>query len=264
MERNVSLEKKIEAYISGHLSEEESQQLWEELLKRPDYIELLNTELAARTIHRTNRISAQNEQKDQHTLVYQKLQIWKWVGIAAAIILLVVSINYFKNTSSPTADSLAIKNINLSENLISPSVLRSSEQQITPADSMLNLAYGAAIRGKLSEAVPFYDHIISRYPNQSVAVKALLNKGIILFNKGKFDKAKISFEKVIQKSESNSFNKEKGYWFLGNTYINSDQPDSARQALLKAKQMNGIYYGPSNDILEKMDQQLGQPAQNNK
>src|SRR5699024_6974530 len=126
------------------------------------------------------------------------------------------------------------------ENLISASVLRSEHrQQIAPEDSLLNLGYKAAVDGELSKAIRFYNTIVTEYPTKPTAIQAYLNKGIINFNEGSFSDAITSFQAVTNKAQPESFIKEKGYWFLGNAYINIDRLDSARAAILEAYHMDG-------------------------
>lgn len=48
--RKLSLVKRIDAYLNGDLDEEESEQLWVELLQHPEYIDYLETEMAVRRI----------------------------------------------------------------------------------------------------------------------------------------------------------------------------------------------------------------------
>src|SRR5699024_277763 len=153
MDRNITLEKKIDAYIKGRLNEEEAQQLWEELLKHPEYIELLNTELAVRSIHRKNtKATLKKEKESQASFIHSLQNSWKCAGAAAAIVILAFTINLLQNSTNPYLQSLAVNNINLSENLISASVLRSEHrQQIAPEDSLLNLGYKAAVDGELSK-----------------------------------------------------------------------------------------------------------------
>ncbi|HLR24852.1 MAG TPA: tetratricopeptide repeat protein [Fodinibius sp.] len=263
MERDITLEKKIDAYIKGHLNEDEALQLWEELLEHPEYIELLNTELGLRSIlYQKEEKVPEKEMKSQESLIHSLQNSWKWVGAAAAILILVFSINFFQESGTPSLQSLTVQNINLSENLISASVLRSERQpQIAPEDSLLNLGYKAAIDGNLAEATRLYEAIIARYPDKPIAVQAYLNKGIIQFNREAFEEAITSFQAVVSKAKPESFTKEKGYWFLGNTYINLNRLDAARAAILEAYKMNGIYHDTAIDLLKELDEKLGKADQ---
>lgn len=261
MSRDIELEKRIDAYIKGHLTEEQGQKLWEELLKKPEYIELLNTEIEMRSIAAGSDSRESPEENDHHALIHSLQNSWKWIAAVAAVIIVAVAINFFRiDSPEQTLEKLALNEILLSENLASAPTLRSDQSQITPGDSLLNQGFKAAISGDLSEAVEVYDLIIAEYPDQPVAVQAHLNKGIIQFNGSNFEEAIVSFKEMISQAEEESFIREKGYWYLGNAYINTDSLNRAHDAIFETYSMEGIYRNPAGDILQKLDEQLGNPA----
>ena len=261
MPRNLNLEKQIDAYIKGQLSEEEAQELWEELLMHPEYIDLLNTELGVQSIVTESDTEQPPAEDERHSLIHTLQNSWKWVGAAAVVALLVVAINFFSMDSTQTLKELSINSINLSENLSSAPVLRSKGGQVTPEDSLLNLGFKAAVDGDLAKAVSLYDKIIQGYPELPAAVQAYLNKGIIQFNKTQFDGAILSFKAVTEKAGEESFAREKGFWYLGNAYINTDSLEEAHSAIFQAYSMDGIYRTSARDILKKLDKKLGNPQQ---
>lgn len=260
MARNIELEKQIDAYIKGQLDDQQAQKLWERLLENPEYIELLNTEIGVRSIL-TEEIDQSNEgNADRHALIHTLQNSWKWVVGVAAVVIIAVAINVLELDSQQSLDELALKNINLSENLASAPTLRSAQQkQQTPSDSLLNLGFKAAISGDISKAVKLYDLIIMKHADQPAVVQAYLNKGIIQFNDGNFEGAIASFKQVTDKSEQQSFILEKGYWYLGNAYVNTDSLSRANEAIQKVYSMKGIYYKPAIDLLKKLDEKLGNP-----
>src|SRR5699024_3706871 len=116
MERDITLEKKIDAYIKGHLNEDEALQLWEELLEHPEYIELLNTELGLRSIlYQKEEKVPEKEMKSQESLIHSLQNSWEWVGAAAAILILVFSINFFQESGTPSRHCLKVYNNMLQE-----------------------------------------------------------------------------------------------------------------------------------------------------
>ena len=259
MARNLELEKQIDAYIKGHLSDEEAQELWEELLLHPEYIDLLNTEIGVQSIVTGSDTQHPPVKDKRHSLIHTLQNSWKWVGAAAVVALLVVAINFFSADSTRSLQELSVNSINLSENLSSAPVLRSQDLQISPEDSLLNLGFKAAVDGNLSQAITLYSQVIHDYPDLPAAVQAHLNKGIIEFNKAQFDEAILSFKAVTQKAEEQSFTKEKGFWYLGNAYIHTDSLEKAHSAIFQAYSMDGIYRTSARDILKKLDEELGHP-----
>lgn len=263
MLRDVELEKQIDAYLKGRLSEEQAQKLWEELLKNPGYIELLDTEIAVQSIVTepdTGKYSSDTESKQ--VIIHSLQNSWKWVAAVAAIVIVAVAFNFLRMNSEQTLDELALKEISLSESLASAPTLRSGQTQVAPGDSLLNQGFKAAISGDISEAMKLYDVIIKEYPDQPAVVQAYLNKGIIQFNRSNYEEAIASFKEVVSKAEETSFLREKGYWYLGNAYINTDSLNRAHDAIFEAYSLEGIYGNPAGDLLKKLDDQLDNPTRN--
>ncbi|SMO46462.1 tetratricopeptide repeat protein [Fodinibius sediminis] len=258
MSRDIELEKQIDAYIKGHLNEDQAQELWEKLLQHPEYLELLNTELGVQSLI-ADPANTSPEQKDHHALIHSLQNSWKWVAAVAAAVVVAIAFNYFSFHEEPSLRELALNEIILSENLASAPTIRSQQHQLTPGDSLLNLGFKAALSGNLSEAVAYYNTIIREYPQQPAAVQAYLNKGIIRFNQQDYKVAIASFNEAIDRAEEHSFTREKAYWYMGNTYIKTDSLEQARTAISEVYSMKGIYRNPAGDLLKELDNQLNRP-----
>lgn len=265
MSRDIELEKKIDAYIKGQLTEKQAQKLWEELLKNPDYIELLNTELGVKAILSNPDITGESpgRAEDHQAIKYSAYQSWKWLSAAAAVIILAVIVSLFRMDSKKNLGELALSEISLPENLVSAPTVRSDQQRITAGDSLLNLGFKAAISGDFSEAVELYNTIIMEYPEQPVAVQSYLNRGIIQFNRNHLAEAIASFKEVVDNAGETSIIREKGYWYLGNAYIKADSLNEAYDAILKTYAMEGVFQKPAGDILRNMDKVMDNPVREN-
>ncbi len=257
MSRDIELEKKIDAYIKGKLSEEQAQELWEKLLQRPDYIELLKTELGVKSILEKRSSSDDSTSAEESSIIYSIQKSWKWMAAAAAVALLVVSVNFFQLDTNKSLQSEVPGEFNLAENLSSAEVFRGQKTETLPADSLLNHGFEAALSGDISKAIAAYDQIISKYSDKSAATKAYLNKGIIQYNSGGFGESIESFKAVINRNTERDVLEEKAYWYMGNAYINIEQPEKAREAIQKVYSMDGIYRKPSFRLLKKLDYKLG-------
>lgn len=258
--RDLELEQQIDAYIKGKLSEEEAHKLWEKLLLRPDYVELLETELGVKSIlqSRSSDYSATDAPEvEERATVYRLKQSWKWIAAAASVAILVVAINFLQVNTNQSVGDLAIKNIDISTNISSAPVLRSQKGTITPGDSLLNRGFEAALSGNVEKAVQIYDKIIAEFSADPAAVKAYLNKGIMEYNSGNFKNAIHSFQQVIVQVKERPVTKEKAYWYMGNAYMNIEQLTEAREAIHKTYEMDGIYRQPAFRILRKLDHELG-------
>jgi len=262
MSRDLELEKKIDAYIKGKLTEEQALQFWEKLLERPDYIELLETELGLKSIFedRASSNPADNDiaSAEEQSIVYSIQRYWKWMAAAAVVIVLVVAVNILRINTSQNLKNLAVKNIQLAENLSSARILRSQSAGLSVADSLLNAGFEAAISGNVDEALAMYNKIIKEYEGEPAVVKAYLNKGIIQYNNGKFDHSISSFKQVLDKvNKKNPILREKALWYMGNAYINTDRLKQARDAIHDVYAMDGIYRHAAFRLLKKLDYKLG-------
>lgn len=257
MSRDIELEQKIDAYVKGKLSEEEAQELWEKLLQRPDYIELLKTELGVKSILEKRSFNNDSSSAKESSIIYSIQNSWKWMAAAAAVALLVVSINFFQLDTNKSLQSEVPGQFNLAENLSSAEVFRNQKTETLPADSLLNRGFEAALSGDISKAIAAYDQIINKYGDEPAATKAYLNKGIIQYNSGGFGESIASFKAVIKRDSNREVLEEKAYWYMGNAYINIEQLEKAREAIHKVYAMDGIYRKPSFRLLKKLDYKLG-------
>jgi len=260
MSRDLELEKQIDAYIKGKLSEKEADELWKKLLKRPDYLELLETELAVKSIFEDRDledIATGQSKAEESATIYNLKKSWKWIAAAASVAILVIAINFLQIDTNQTISELAVGDIDLSTNIASAPVLRSQKGEMTPADSLLNRGFKAAISGDVDKAIRMYDKIITEYASKPAAVQAYLNKGIIQYNSGDFKNSISSFQQVVKNVEERPVTKEKAYWYLGNAYMNLEQLEKAREAIHKTYSMDGIYRQPAYRILRKLDHELG-------
>jgi len=257
MSRDIALEEKIDAYIKGQLSDDEGQELWTELLKNPEYIDLLNTELGIKSII-DDRASENNANSVEDSgVIYSLRKSWKWTAAAAAVALIILGINYFQADTNQDIHELTLGNIDVSQNIMSAPVVRSQKGNIAPADSLLNKGFEATISGEVGKALDEYKKIIDNYPNKDAAIRAYLNIGIIQYNTGDYKKSIISLKHVADKSVGNDVTQEKGYWYMGNAYININELKKAREAIHTTYAMNGIYRDSAFRLLRKLDYELG-------
>lgn len=259
MERDLELEKKIDAYIKGKLSEEEARELWKQLFMHPEYIELLETELGLRSIlsDRTSGEDSDQSEVQESTIIYSLQKSWKWIAAAASVAILVAAINLLQIDTNQSINELAVGQIDISSHLVSAPVLRSQKDSISPTDSLLNRGFEAAISGDIPKALEIYDQIIVKYSDKPAAVQAHLNTGIIQYNSGKFRNAIASFKQVVKQVQEEPISKEKAYWYMGNAYMHVNKLQEARDAIHKTYTLKGIYRQPAYRILQKLDHELG-------
>lgn len=261
-DRDLNLEKQIDAYVKGRLSEDQVKDLWIELFKRPKYIDLLETELSVKLIieeqleaerAEPQAISAAGERESTGSAF---MRSWKWLATAASVAILVIAINFLELDHDQPIQQLTLGEINLVENLASPEVMRSQDVESTALDSLLNLGFKAAISGDKVKALEIYNEVIRDYETDPKAAMAHLNVGIINYNAQDYEKAVTSFTDAVERVTDDRVLEEKAYWYLGNAYVNMGQLDKARTAIENVHAFEGIYQKPASRLLEKIDEEL--------
>lgn len=255
--RNIELEKQIDAYIKGRLSEEEAIQLWVKLLQRPDYMDLLETELAVKTVIEEKNNSLEKGEADSFNSKMKLSESWKWLSAAAAVVLLIVAVNILKMDSVQNIESLALSKINIAENLASPPVTRNQRRKIETEDSLLSAGFKQALSGQLSSALKIYETVIDTDGNRYAVVQAYLNIGIIRYNNGEYRRAAKALEEVLDRSENDDIIQEKAYWFLANANLKLENYEQAREAVYNTYKYKGIYRKSAFRMLMKLDYELG-------
>ncbi len=240
--QNIKLEKQIDDYVKGKLTEEKAQKLWAELLKRPEYINQLQTEIDLTRYHQQ-----QTAQKNSFG------QYKHWFAAAAAVILIVAGINIF---SSEALNDYTIEAILLRDNLATANVMRSGEPNFKTVDSLLNLGFQNAVNGKIEDALAVYNKVINKYPNSIYAAKAHLNIGILTYNSGNYEASIENFAQTLSIIDENPFIEEQAYWYIGNALINIEKFEQAREAIYKAVQLNGLHKQHALRLLKKLDRKL--------
>lgn len=250
--RDIEIIKQIDAYVKGKLNAQQAEELWIDLLKHPEYLDLLEVEITLKALHDDKRDS-----KKQETGISPLQRSWKWIAAAASVAILVVALNFLTGDIQKTIREFALAEISIANNLAAPPVLRSQQSTLTEADSLLNLGFEAALSGNLNKAVDIYETIIQKYDTDPAVAQAYLNIGVITYNDGEFEPAAKAFEQAIARVRDNALLVEKAYWYLGNAYINLNKLEEAREAIHSAYLLDGIYRKTAFRLLRKLDYELG-------
>ena len=269
--RDIELEKRMDAYIKGRLDNREAEELWVELLQRPDYIEYLQTELAVKAI--LDQPSSGNPSKGADTgnenidvgaenapgTLYKGLveRPWKWVAAAACIAVLLISISYVMMPDGLTPQQLALREISLVDKLSHAPVMRDETRSLSEPDSLLNAGFRLAVSGEAGQAVGVFEELATRFEGTPVVAKAHLNIGIIRYNGGQHQEAAEAFRQALSSEIENPVLREKALWFLGNAYLHTGNRPGARSALEKAVALDGIYRAEAEALLESLEDEPG-------
>lgn len=251
--REIDIRRKIDAYIKGRLGENEIQDLWYEFAKDPELLDLLELEVNLKELIERESGTIDNNEPAP----VRKLPKWTWHAAAAAAIILVALVQFFRVDSSVNLDQLVVQNIEPSQIETSNAVRDAKDLRITTADSLLNLGFQAFLSGNDDRALDLYEEVIANYNEEPYGSKAYLNKGIIHYNEFEFQIAIHSFEQALEHVEDSRMITEKAYWYLGNALVNIGELEDARVAVTKTYQLDGVFRSPAFRLLKKLNQELG-------
>lgn len=242
MQREIILQK-IDDYVNGKLSAGEIEELWVEILDKPEYVEYISTLINVKDIMESRKDSVSFWRKNR-----------TWLGAIAALLAVVTIFGIIRFHTQNLLDS-AVQKISSSE-LESPMATRSINEHFTKADSLLNQGYWEATNGNESKAVTYFNELALKSGNNADVAKAFFNLGILHYNSENYEKAESSFINALDHIKNDNILREKTTWYLGNTYIKLGELKQARQTLSKVYNMNGIYKEKASDLLNKINKKL--------
>lgn len=235
-----NIEERIELYLDGKLSKDEIEELWLDILNKPEYFTHLKINLSLRKRYR---------QKKEHPVV-NTTNYQPWLLSVAAVVLFILAFNFFYTSIDETI--VPLKQISFYE-LESSKVVRSDNQNLTKTDSLLNEAFNAVVTGEKNKGIDLYTQIYNKNVTASYSAKAHLNIGIIFYNELNFDDAAVSFRSALDAGGKIPRVEEKSHWFLAQTYINMNLLEKARDSARKTLEMNGKFKDEAQIILLSLD-----------
>ncbi len=245
------IQKKIDAYVKGKLKEKEIEELWVEFAKQPDLLEQLELEVGVKSILEQDMAEGNAPKAN-----ISKLPTWTWHAAAAAVLLIVASIQILQVPSKSSLDQFVVNKIG-ADQLESSDGVRSKEMQISTADSILNLGFSEFVSGNDERAMYLFNEVISEFDYEPYGSKAYLNKGIVYYNQTKYDSAITAFRFALDRVEDSRMIEEKSFWYLGNALVNTNQLEKARMAILQAYSLDGVFRKPAFLLLQKLNYDLG-------
>ncbi len=249
-DKNTELYKRIDAYIKGKLSEQEIENLWVEFAKNPELLDYLELEVGVKEI--IEKEIGQGKKRAKIT----NLSNWMWHASAAAILLIVLGIQFFQVPNRSNLDQFLVSSIK-GDQLETADGIRAKDMFINRADSMLNLGFNEFVNGNVSRALTLFNEVISEFDYEPYGSKAYLNKGIVYYNESSYDSALVAFSASINRVTDSKMIEEKAYWYLGNTLANLGKLEEARSAVFEAYTLDGVFRKPAFLLLQKLNYDLG-------
>jgi tetratricopeptide (TPR) repeat protein len=247
--REEEIYKKIDAYITGSLSEEDVEALWVEFAKNPGLIDRLEIEVGVKEMLKTKNI-------ERKKASVKSLPNWVWHASAAAVVLLVALVQLFRVETLTEMSDFLVQNIP-NDQIETANGIRSNEPVISSADSLLNIGFAAISEGNDTRASEIFAVIISDYNEEPYASKAFLNAGIVHYNNGNYEASILEFNEAAARAKENRMISEKAYWYLGNAYAQVGDLKKAIYAIGEAYNRDGVFKKDAYILYQKLNYDMG-------
>ncbi|MDX1642609.1 MAG: tetratricopeptide repeat protein [Balneolaceae bacterium] len=252
----IEILKRIDLYIRGKLTQDEIDELWKTFLEYPETYNWFETEVHLQSLIKKGKkpqFGSQSVSSSKKTTIHSYKG---WLYAAAAAVLLAIGLQFFAIDQPESIPGLAVAEIEQSH-LIGADVLRSNTGRAENIDVAINDALAKAYDGETEQAIQQFREILEQSPSAQQRARVEMNLGILLYNQARFESAKNHFESITEITGLEDYEKEKAWWFLGNAYLNLNQPREAREAVYQAYGFNGRFQSSALALLKKLDLQLG-------
>jgi len=233
------IEDKIDRYVNGQLSSEETDELWSELIQDGYHLDYLKT---------VANLKAVIKRKKEKRKAREKRKYWYYA--AAAVITLFIAVLAVMNISMQNSSGTVkpISNIELDYYRSANGGLNNgSETQV------IEHAIRLANTGKVNAAISLLKRELKGASKPSWVAKLNLNIGSLYYNQSKFRNAITYYNKVISlKDKIDVLTLEKSYWYVGNAYFHLDQLAKARHYIKDAYNLNGAYRRVAKSYLDAL------------
>ena len=255
-QEKIEILEKIDLYIKGKLSQEEIDNLWKTFLQHPEMYDWFETELHLKSlIRKGKRPDFGSETKKEATIAsingYQK-----WLFAAAAAVIIAIGLQFFAMQPPEPVSAFAVVQID-ETNLIGADILRSGDETTEEIDVLINRALAMAYEAETESAIMEFEEILDQLSDDVQRARIQMNIGILQYNLGQFKLARDSFQEITEVEELTKYQEEQAYWFLGNVYLNLNQPIEAREAVFHAYNLDGRFQPAAMALLEKLDERIG-------
>jgi len=234
------IEHKIDLYVNGQLSEEETEELWVELIQDQYYLDYLKSVANTKAV-----IEARKKKKK----AARKRRYWSY-SAAAVIVLLVTVLSVFNFQGSTDAPEVQpVSSIELD-------YYRSSDGSVAAADDeqIIREAIALANTGKFDEAIGILKAELDEATDPKWVAELNLNLGSLHYNEGNYQSSIDHFQSVIDNKDSiDILVLEKAYWYIGNAHFQLDELEIAREYISNAYELNGAYRRVAKSYLDALD-----------
>lgn len=262
--RDKDILKQIDRYLNGELSEKEADQLWVEILKNPEYLQWLEIESSAREFFHdkdrgrsrntttTNHIESRSVETNNRPSLLLNYRYWLY-GIAA-VFAVVVSFQ-FLSVDRPALQGFVAGDISVEE-MATTDIYRSTLDRVDVIDVEINRGFEAAISGRLNESHQIYQELLDNSASDTQHAVINFNYGILLYNQERYPEAAEAFKAAVEYEDLPEYVSEKGWWFLGQSFVLASDLPSARKAIDKVYTLDGRFKAEAQNLLDRIDNNL--------
>ncbi len=244
--------RQIEQYTRGQLNQEEIDELWKKFLQYPDYYRLFEVELHLRNLIHKGEVPHFFNDPSESRLIGTYAGIRSWIYATAAAILIVIGLQFFTVPEDAILRNMALANIELTE-LAGIDIYRSNEEVPDELDTAINESIVLAFENAPDLAISRFTQLLAEPLNPLQKHNVKMNLGILHYNAADYEKAITFFKSSTNNFLENASIEENVFWFLGNSYLQMADYESARDALIKVYSLSGRFEEAAATIIRKID-----------
>lgn len=238
--------KQIDDYLKGRLDRKKSDELWEHMLKHPEFHDYMKVQAGLRKQYLD---SGKDPGRDDGNSVKEDKTPW-YVAIAAVIIITLL-LNIFRSTVDHEINPV-IDEIPLSY-LITPDIERSSNNDLSDLDNRLMEIYFSAVSGSLQEAITQYEDLLN-HTDGTHKHNLLFNIGVLHFNDSNYKASAEALGGVDCKTTYHSVRKDRCLWIKINSFLAVEDHAKAAEYASKLAESSNTYHRDAINLLQKMEQ----------
>lgn len=252
------IREKIHDYIDGNLSSQETDQLWAELIARPEDLDYLQTLATLKKMGaegkfddlydtESNVVPMYGAQEEISTPTPTYYERFKSYLVAATVIIIGFAILFNLMTGvEQTRDAEPIS-------MIEYEIERSADNQ-TMLDNYLQEAVSLATSGNLEAAYAQIDEASSLELTTKQSIDLKMVKGAIQYNSQNYSEALQTFQSINSTDGIGLVNLEKGTWYLANTQLQLGMRDKAIESMERVIELDGSFSRVAKNKLESIRQ----------
>lgn len=248
-----SIKNKIHDFVDGNLTDAEVDELWAQLIGRPDDLEYLQTLSTLKKMGdegkfdhlydtEPNVIPLFAAREESRPTFYERFKPYL-VAASVLIIGFAILFNLLTSVQQPqTAGAIS---------MIEYEIERGVDNQ-TILDNYLQEAVSLATNGNLEAAFSQLDQASDLNLTAEQAIDLKMVRGAIQYNSQNYSDALLTFEGINTIEDIDRLSLEKSTWYLANTQLQLGMIDEARNSMQEVIDLDGSFSRVAKQKLENL------------